>query len=235
MLAFTRDAIQGAVKLARREIGALLVLGFGAGGLLLFAKIAEEVLEQETQAFDKAILLAMRNPNNLSDPIGPAWFEEAARDVSALGSMTVLALITGAVLGYLLIVGRKRVAAFLAVAVIGGTGLSSLLKVLFDRGRPEVVTHATEVFTASFPSGHAMLSAVTYLTLAALLMRIQTQNRVRLYFLTLAMTATVLVGLSRIYLGVHWPTDVLAGWCIGAAWASLCWLGAVWLERRDGE
>jgi undecaprenyl-diphosphatase len=110
--------------------------------------------------------------------------------------------------------------------------LSTLLKLGFERPRPDLVPHAVVVYTASFPSGHAMLSAVTWLTLGALLMRVEPRRRVKAYVLALAVLTTLLVGASRIYLGVHWPTDVLAGWCIGAAWALMCWLAALWLQRR---
>jgi undecaprenyl-diphosphatase len=109
--------------------------------------------------------------------------------------------------------------------------LSTGLKMGFERPRPDLVPHATQVYTASFPSGHAMLSAVTYLTLGALLSRVQRRRRVKAFFLGLALTLTLLIGLSRVYLGVHWPSDVLAGWCIGAAWASLCWFVALQLQR----
>ena len=127
---------------------------------------------------------------------------------------------------------RQRGAARLvAVSVGGGTALSSLLKLGFARPRPDLVPHAVEVYTASFPSGHAMLSAVTYLTLAALLARVQPRRRLRIYVLALAVLTSLLVGASRVYLGVHWPSDVAAGWCVGAAWALLCWLAALRLQR----
>ena len=136
------------------------------------------------------------------------------------------------VLGYLVLV-RKRAAGLLVLgAVFGGQVLSTLLKLLFDRPRPDLIPDAPHEFTASFPSGHAMLSAVTYLTLAALLARVQPLRRARIYLLALAILLTVLIGVSRVYLGVHWPTDVLAGWSIGSAWAMLCWRLAGWLQSR---
>ena len=116
----------------------------------------------------------------------------------------------------------KRGAAFLVVvAVVGGMLLSTGLKLGFERPRPDLVPHGARVYTASFPSGHAMLSAVTYLTLGALLARVQERRRVKAFFIGLAVVLTLLVGVSRVYLGVHWPSDVLAGWCVGAAWAVL--------------
>ena len=110
--------------------------------------------------------------------------------------------------------------------------LVDVLKQIFERGRPDLVPHAVQVFSASFPSGHATLSAVTYLTLGALVARLAPHRLAKAYVLGVAIVLTLLVGTSRVYLGVHWPTDVLAGWCVGAAWAIACWLVAVWLQRR---
>ena len=109
---------------------------------------------------------------------------------------------------------------------------STLLKMGFDRARPDLVPHGSFVSTASFPSGHAMMSAVTYLTLGALLASVHSPTRVKAYLLALALVLTLLVGLSRIYLGVHWPTDVAAGWAVGAAWALLSSLAMRWLQKR---
>jgi undecaprenyl-diphosphatase len=220
------------LRLARQEVWLLVGVLLAAGGLLAFAKLAEEVLEGDTRSYDRAVLLALRNPANLSDPIGPGWVEEMARDITSLGSYAILTLITLAVIGYLIMVS-KRGAALLVIASIGsGMLLSTLLKHVFERTRPDLVPHAVRVYTASFPSGHAMMSALIYLTLGALLMRIEPSRRVKLYMLSVAVIVTVLVGASRVYLGVHWPTDVLAGWCVGATWAMLCWLMALWLQRR---
>jgi undecaprenyl-diphosphatase len=116
------------------------------------------------------------------------------------------------------------------VAVFGGVVLNNLLKFIFERPRPDFVTHLTRVFTTSFPSGHATLSAITYLTIGALLARTYPTFEIGLYFMSLATFLTVLIGVSRIYLGVHYPTDILGGWCIGAAWAIACWTLMAWLQ-----
>lgn len=108
------------------------------------------------------------------------------------------------------------------------------LKMGFDRVRPDLVPHGSFVYTASFPSGHALMSAVTYLTLGALLASVHSPARVKAYFLAVAMVLTLLVGVSRVYLGVHWPTDVAAGWSVGAAWALMSWLLMRWLQKRGG-
>ena len=129
--------------------------------------------EGEATSFDTAILLGLRNPADLSDPLGPGWLEEVARDVTALGSMAILVGITLASAGYLWLAGKRRSVALVLVSVGGGIAFSTLFKRGFDRPRPDLVPHATEVYTASFPSGHAMMAAVTYLTLAAMLARVQ--------------------------------------------------------------
>lgn len=220
------------LRLGQREIGLLAIILLTAGLLLGFGLIAAEVMEGDTGTFDRTVLLALRNPADPSDPIGPAWVEEMARDITSLGSIAVLTLVTLAVIGFLALIRQRAAALLVLVAVGGGTLLSSLLKFGFARPRPELVPHAVQVYTASFPSGHAMLSAVTYLTLGALLTRVQSKRRVKTYLLTFAVILTLLIGLSRIYLGVHWPTDVLAGWCVGSAWAMFCWLVALWLQQR---
>ena len=217
---------------ARREVALLAVLALASGALWGFAELADEVLEGETHAFDETILLALRSPTDRSDPLGPRWLEETMRDVTALGGIGVLAFITLAVAGFLALQRKTHAALFVVLAVGGGQLLSTLLKVGFDRPRPDLVPHGAMVSTASFPSGHSMMAAITYLTLGALLARVQPRRRLKLYLLGLAMLLTVAVGVSRVYLGVHWPTDVLAGWALGAAWALLCWAAALWLQRR---
>ena len=217
------------------EPRALVVILIVAACIWGFVQIADEVGEGESTSFDTAILLGLRSAADPSDPLGPGWLEEVARDVTALGSMTILIGMTLAAAGYLWMSGRVRSVALVLVSVGGGIAFSTLFKRGFDRPRPDLVPHATEVYTASFPSGHAMMAAVTYLTLAAMLARVQPTRALKVYLFALAAFITVLVGASRVYLGVHWPTDVLAGWTAGAAWALACWLAVWWLEhRRDG-
>ncbi|MBV6416944.1 MAG: Phosphatidylglycerophosphatase B [Steroidobacteraceae bacterium] len=204
-------------------IAALLVC---VGALLGFAELAGEVIEGETHAFDEAVLLALREPADTADPIGPRWVEAAFRDLTALGGTSVLTVVTLVTLGYLLLARKAATALLVFVAVGGGTVLSSLLKSAYQRPRPDVVAHLVEVSSQSFPSGHAMLSAVTWLTLGTLLATVQPTRRLKAYVLGVGIAIAFLVGVSRLYLGVHWPTDVLAGWCIGTAWALACWLVA---------
>ena len=218
--------------LGRHEVSLLLWMTALFGGLWGFMAIAEAVMVQDTHALDEALLLALRNPADPRDPLGPQWLEEVARDLTALGSVGVLTLVTVGALVYLLLARRARAAGFTAVAVGGGMLLTNLLKLGFGRPRPDLVPHEAVVYTASFPSGHAMMAAITYLTLAAMLSRIERRWHIKAYLLLVAVCVTVVVGVSRIYLGVHWPTDVLAGWAVGAAWAALCWLIARGVQRK---
>lgn len=218
--------------LARQELLPLVLLVLIAAGVWLFAELAGEVREGDTKTLDRTVLLALRNPADLSDPIGPPWLEEGVRDFTALGSMVVLALLTLAVCGFLFLDGKRRVGLLIFVAVTGGLAGSQLLKSGFQRPRPDLVPHRAVVSSSSFPSGHSMNAAATYLTLGALLARIQKRRRLRAFILVLAAFFTLLVGFSRVYLGVHWPTDVLAGWTAGGVWAFLCWAVALRLQRR---
>ena len=140
--------------------------------------------------------------------------------------MTVLTLMTAAVTGFLLVDGKRAAALFVLASVAGGAVLSTILKLAIARPRPDLVPHLVDVHTASFPSGHAMLSAVVYLTLGGLLSRVEGPRRMKIYVLSVAIILTILIGISRVY------TDVLAGWCAGAAWAMLCWRIALALQRR---
>lgn len=216
----------------RIELRTLIVLGAVAGCLWVFIAIAEEVMEGETHVFDKTLLLALRNPANLADPLGPAWLEELARDVTAFGGVGILAAITLTVAGFLWLQGRKRSMWVVLASVGSGQVLSSLAKLGFDRPRPDLVPHGMVTYTTSFPSGHSMMSAVTYLTLAVMLARMQPTAALRTYVVAVAIVLVVAIGVSRVYLGVHWPTDVLAGWTAGAGWALACWLAANWAETR---
>ena len=191
-----------------------------------FVELTELARDTQAHAFDTSILLAFRETGDADNPLGPAWLEEAMRDITSLGSTIVLVLITAAAVVYLGLIRRWAEGLFVLVAVGGGQILSSLLKLGIERPRPELVSHLAQVHTMSFPSGHAMLSAVTYLTLGSLLARIAPGRAAKIYVLAVAVLATLLVGTSRVYLGVHWPSDVLAGWCAGFAWALLCRLAA---------
>jgi undecaprenyl-diphosphatase len=200
--------------------------------LFLFGFIAHAVAGGDPTALDRGVTLALRSSVDPSRPVGPAWVQEAARDLTSLGSVLVVVITTGAVAGYLFLAHKPGTAWLMLLAVGGGIALNNLLKLVFARQRPSVITPSARVFTTSFPSGHATLSAVAYLTIGALLSRASPSAEVGLYFMLLAVLLTVLIGTSRIYLGVHYPTDVLAGWCIGAAWAIFCWELMAWLQDQ---
>jgi undecaprenyl-diphosphatase len=206
-----------------------------AGGLWGFEELMEVARATTPHAFDTEILLAFRKAGQPDNPIGPLWLEGAMRDVTSLGSASVLALITTAAIVYLLLIRKPGAALLMLVAVAGGQILSSTLKFDIERPRPDLVSHLVDVASLSFPSGHAMLSAVTYLTLGSMAARFLPGRITRIYVLSLAVLTTLLVGISRIYLGVHWPSDVLAGWSAGFAWAMLCWLAARALQRWRGQ
>ncbi len=216
----------------RIERGMLLITIVGAVLLFVFAVLADEVAEGDTRAFDKRVLLALRVAGDPADPIGPMWFEEMMRDFTAIGGTGVLVLMVLAVAGFLVLTGKGHAALAIIVAVSGGTLVSQTMKWAYARPRPELVPHGVEVYTASFPSGHAMMSAIVYLTLGAMLARTQSGQAVKAYIIGVAIFLTMLVGASRVYLGVHWPTDVLAGWALGALWAIACWLVMLWLQAR---
>lgn len=218
----------------RQEIVPIAIFLALATLLLMFVEIADEISEGEGEVdwFDRGVLLALRTADP-ADPIGPRWFELAIADITALGGFAVLALLTLLAVGYLAMLRKWPEAVMLLVATIGGTAISEGLKLTFARARPDLVAHVVETTSMSFPSGHAMLSAATYLTLGALLAHAQEKRRLRGYIIGAAILVTFLIGVSRIYLGVHWPTDVLAGWCLGAAWALVCWAAAAWLTRND--
>lgn len=201
---------------------ALLLWGFGS--------VADEVIEGETLTFDTAVTSFFREAGDPNDPWGPTWLEEAMRDVAGLGSFTILGFVLLATVLYLALSGKGRTALFVGFSVVGGTILSTGFKMLFDRPRPDVEA-AARVFTASFPSGHATVSAVVYLTL--LLAEATQTRRLKVYFTALGTFMTLAVGISRIYLGVHYPTDVIAGWSLGAAWALACWAGCAVLFGHD--
>lgn len=206
---------------------ALLTLGLG------FIELSDEVSERETQHFDERVLLALRQPGNPEEPRGPLWLAEAARDVTSLGSVSVLTLVVGAVSGFLILVRRWRTLALVVGSTVGGAVVNSLLKSLFARPRPTVVPHLTWVLTESFPSGHAMLSAIVYLTLGALLAQLVERRWLKAYLVGVVLSLTLLIGLTRVYLGVHYPTDVLGGWMAGLGWALLSALVARAARRRS--
>ena len=217
------------------ELGGPISLGIISLVALLFVWLGSEVGEGETRRFDSRLLLALRQSGDLAQPIGPRWLQASMLDLTALGGATVLTLVALVAIGSLLAQRKRAEALFIAVAVSGGALLSALLKIGYARPRPELVAHLVEVSSSSLPSGHAMNSAITYLTLGVLLARAAPERCLKAYVLWVGGLLTLIVGLSRVYLGVHWPTDVLAGWAVGSAWAGLYWVVAERLRLRRGS
>lgn len=224
-------------QVARRERTELRVLLVSLGVLSLaiaFVYVADNVIQGDTRDFDERMVRALRKADDPGEPIGPVWLRDGALDITALGSPTVLGLVVIAVTGYLVLHGLYRTGAFVFVASCGGWFLNWALKLAFERPRPSLVPHLRDVSSSSFPSGHALTSAAVYLTLGTLLMRLATGRLAKFYCIAVAMLATLLVGATRVFLGVHYPTDVLAGWLIGLSWALMCWMIERALERRAG-
>jgi undecaprenyl-diphosphatase len=216
----------------RFESKVLLALIILAGGVWLFIFMTDQVLEGDSHILDTEILLAMREPTDRADPLGPHWLEEIGRDFTALGGAGVQLLLLVLVVGYLALIRKPNAILLVISAIVGAWILNFLLKEIFDRPRPDLVPHGMVVYQASFPSGHAMSSAAFYLTLGVLLARLHIRYYIQVYFMGAAVLITILVGISRVYLGVHWPSDVLAGWALGSVWAILCWMVTRWLQRR---
>ncbi len=215
------------------EIKVLLWIFIIVIGTLIFILIANKVNEGKTKHFDLMILKSLRVQDNLHQPAGPEWVELAMRDITSLGGGTVVVIITIVVVGFLILQKNYNAMWLILLATIGGALVSLGLKELIGRERPPLIFHLVYVDSLSFPSGHSMISAVVYLTQAFLLARIRKKKSTRVYIITVALILTFLIGISRVYLGVHYPTDVLAGWSIGFAWAFLCWF-IVWyiMERK---
>ncbi len=227
-----RDAASARLRHTERPpLIAVLSLLFCVSGVWGFIEIADEVRERETQAIDGWLLQLVRDPADPAGLRGPPWLAEVTRDITALGSTAVMALFTAIGVGYLWLRGLRASALLCASAVLGGVAIYSLLKLGYDRARPSEVPALVEVATRSFPSGHSMVSALVYLSLAMVLARLQTSLLLRGYIVAVGVTLAFLVGASRVLLGVHYPSDVLAGWAVGLAWAAACWLLVVWLER----
>jgi undecaprenyl-diphosphatase len=210
----------------------LVALALIFGGIWAFAEIADEVTEGETQSFDQWAVRALRQPDAPAVPIGPKWLHEVGRDMTALGGIAVLSLVSLSVAGYLLLVRKYHGLILVAVAILGALIISQGLKSLYDRDRPDIVPHLSITHSASFPSGHSMMSSAVYLTLGVLLARLVPRRVLKTYFIVIALVLAFLVGVSRVYMGVHYPTDVLAGWTLGLVWALICYVVARYLQVR---
>lgn len=227
------DLTRRALRLARAEIAALAALLIVALGVMTFIEVADDMTEADGRAVDEAVLHWLQP--TAGEPRGPWWLHEAAADLTALGGISVLTLFALVAFAFLLIQRKRLSAALLAVGLAGGVALSEGLKALFERARPPAAYQAVETLNASFPSGHALLSTVFYLTLGVMLTRAFPRKRLKAFVLGVAMLIAGLVGVTRVYLGAHWASDVIAGWCAGAAWAMALWLVAWTVQRYQAR
>jgi undecaprenyl-diphosphatase len=217
-------------RLLNIEIRVILSVLLVVTSMWIFFLVADAVDEGTTKQFDVKIIKLLRS-DDLS-PAGPYWLPDFMRDITSLGGGSVIALFTLIVVIYLLMRKKYNELLLVLAAVIGGAIVGMLLKEYFGRERPDLIFRLVETQSLSFPSGHSMMSTVIYLSLAALLARIHPERKVRIYIVTVALFLAFIIGISRIYLGVHYPTDVIGGWTIGLVWASLCWFGAKYLQRK---
>ncbi|TDR45801.1 undecaprenyl-diphosphatase [Tahibacter aquaticus] len=194
-----------------------MIIGVAALALLALA-ISSLFADGGAHTLDRQIMLLLRNPQALNDPLGPAWFEDVMRDMTGLGGIGVVIGGSALLAGYLWLQRRRMDVLILAGSVAGAQIVSAVSKLLVSRPRPDLVSHEAEIYSASFPSGHTLMATVTWVTFAMLLAADFQDRRVRDYLLLVAWIVAIAVGCSRIYLGVHWPSDVLAGWAIGALW-----------------
>lgn len=221
--------IQGPERAASHRVPWPIVAAAAFAGLLtLLVWFGHELVEGDFSRIDRTIMLAMRVPGHPAIPIGPAWLPSAMRDVTALGSSTILTMVVAATAIFLALRGLRRSMAMVLVATICGSLVVTLIKALVGRARPDLIDRLMAEASHSFPSGHAANSAIVYLTLATLLFPVMPDRRLRAFVIAVALLLTFMVGVSRVYLGVHWPSDVLAGWTFGASWAVLWW----WIELR---
>jgi undecaprenyl-diphosphatase len=215
-----------------REFVLLLAAATLCGSVLIFVEVTDEVMEGGLHDAEQRWMRSLRLAEDPAQPIGPRWLQHVGLDVSALGGGAVLTLMTLIVMGYLVIERRFHAVIFLLAASLGGLGLNTALKALFGRERPDIVPHLSEVSSASYPSGHSMLSSIIYLTLGVMLARSVKSRTLKVYCVSVALGLSFLIGLSRVFLGVHYPTDVVAGWAAGTGYAMVCVLAAYWLQNR---
>lgn len=219
------------LRIARTEIAVLSALFIIALGVMTFVEVADDMTEPDGQAFDQAVLTWMQPVPG--EPRGPWWLREAAADLTSLGGISVLTLFAIIAIVFLLIQRKRLSALLLVLGLVGGVALSEGLKGLFGRERPPADFQAVDTLNASFPSGHALLSTVFYLTLGVMLTRAFPHTHLKAFVLGASIQIALLIGLTRAYLGAHWASDVFAGWGVGAAWAMALWLVAYAVQRRQ--
>ena len=218
---------------ARRRLVAALtsfeagLLGIGvliSAGAWAILFLGGEAREGETGSFDRAAMLLFRIPGHPHQPIGPPWLQDVMRDLTAFGGTTFVTLATLVAALALIFHRRWRHGLILASTVALAQGCDEWLKGFFDRARPDFAPPWIYFSGHSFPSGHSTASAALWLSLAVLAASFEVRRRMKAFWFAVASLVILAVGLSRVFLGVHWPTDVLAGWVLGACWALVGWI-----------
>lgn len=214
------DSVISTAPPARRFFSRSLVISIAALALLALA-VSSLFADGGAHTLDRQIMLWLRDPQALNDPLGPAWFEDVMRDMTALGGIGVVAGAGLLFAGYLWLRRRRSDIAVLAASLVGAELVSAAVKAFVSRPRPDLVSHEAAIYSASFPSGHTLMATVAWVSFAMLLAADFEDRRLRDYLLLVAWIVAAAVGCSRVYLGVHWPSDVLAGWAVGALWMLL--------------
>ena len=207
----------------KRPHRGLAVSGIVAGLLLLLCGVAVVLEAGWLRSVDESVLLAARSADDPSEPVGPVWVGEFARDLTALGGYTLLILISVSVWVFLRLERSRNEASWFAATAGVGYLLNFTLKHVVARPRPDLVTHLSLVDSPSYPSGHAMMTTVIFLAIGLLFREAVSRQAVKTLAIALPLTVAASVGLTRVYLGVHYPSDVFAGFCCGLAWTSGCW------------
>lgn len=203
-----------------------------AGAVLVLAVLGRTIAGGARFAFDSGIMLSLRQAANPAVPTGPAWLKQAMIDITALGGETVLTLAVALTIGFLAASRHLLAAALVFAGTVTGSIAVALAKSWVGRQRPALIDHLVEVGSASFPSGHAANSAIIYLTIALVSIQVIPHRAARWFLLAATLLLVAAIGVSRVYLGVHWPSDVLAGWSFGTLWALAWWAAGSWLRLR---
>lgn len=213
-----------------RNFALFAIIAIGVAAFLILARVATG---ETPHTLDEAIIAGLRDAAGA--PLGSYNVTEFFRDATTLGGWPLLTIFTIMITAYLLMRSHWVHAGVLVASVLGQSMLVALAKDYFVRNRPDAALHLVEATSYSFPSGHSASAAAVYLALAAILSREVARRREKAFIIGAAIFLTVLVGFTRVYLGVHYPTDVLAGWAFGAAWASLVLVVARLLDPAGRE